>query len=214
MQVINIESKKYPDSLRQLGNDAPQELYVKGNLKLLNKKQIGVIGTRHPCNQTQLFGGDLVKNLSDKYVITSGLALGSDKLAHTKCLESEGETIAVLPSGFNNIAPRQHSYLVDEILDNNGLIISEYNENYRAHRMSYIKRNRIVAGLSNAICVLECNVKSGTMHTVNYAIKYGKPLYAYSPFTNHGGNYSGNHKIIKYNNAIPLTKSNASEVLL
>ena len=123
---------------------------------------------------TDRFARSLAK---EGIVIVSGLAYGIDSIAHRKCLEVGGKTIAVLGSGFDEIYPAEHISLAEEIAKQ-GLLISGYLPNKKATKFSFPQRNRIIAGLSDGLLITEAGIKSGTLHTRDYALDYGKNLYA------------------------------------
>lgn len=109
--------------------------------------------------------------------IVSGMAEGIDSFAHTACLENQGKTIAILPCGFNNIFPSKNKKLYQQILDNNGLVISEYKENEEATSKKFIERNRIVAGISIGTLVVEGGYRSGTGVTTKITKELGKNIF-------------------------------------
>ena len=109
--------------------------------------------------------------------IISGMAEGIDSFAHTTSLENGGNTIAVLPCGFNNIFPSKNVKLYQQILKNNGLVISEYEENEKAESKKFIERNRIVASLSIGTLVVEGGYRSGTSVTAKITKKLGKNVF-------------------------------------
>ncbi|MEX2014874.1 MAG: DNA-processing protein DprA, partial [Candidatus Saccharimonadales bacterium] len=111
-------------------------------------------------------------------VIVSGLALGIDSISHKAALDKSGQTIAVLPGGLKQIYPATHRSLAKRITEQNGLLISEYDDSFRPRRESFIQRNRIIAALSDALLITEAAEKSGTMHTANFALELGKPVLA------------------------------------
>ncbi len=112
-----------------------------------------------------------------RLTIISGMAEGIDSLAHTTSLENGGKTIAVLPSGFNKVFPSKNKKLYQQILDNNGLVISEYQENEEATSKTFVERNRIVAGLSMGTLVVEGGYRSGTGVTARITKELEKNLF-------------------------------------
>lgn len=109
--------------------------------------------------------------------IVSGLAEGIDSLAHAACLEVQGKTIAVLPCGFNKIYPHKNTKLYQQILENNGLVISEYKENEKATSDKFIARNRIVASFSIGTLVVEGGHRSGTSVTARITKEIGNNVF-------------------------------------
>ena len=184
--------KKYPKCLLQIP-DPPIVLYAKGNIKLLNRPQIAVIGTRQPTAYGISSAQQLVAGLIKQgYIITSGLALGIDTVAHKVALKSHMPTVAVVGCGVDICYPRSHQAVYNEIVKY-GVVVSEIPPGVNITRAGIITRNRIVSGLSKAIIVVEGARKSGTMITASFALEQGKDVYAVpGPITNRqsdGPNY-------------------------
>lgn len=177
IEILTIFSENYPEKLINLP-DRPLILYAKGDLSLLEKQGIAIVGTRSPSSYgkmiTEKFAGELAES---GLVIISGLCYGVDEIAHRKTLEVGGKTIAVVGSGFKYIYPAVNTALSEEIAEN-GLLLSEYYPSFRSRKYSFPKRNRIVAGLSDGVLITEASFKSGTIHTKEYAAEYGKDLFA------------------------------------
>lgn len=177
IKVLCKFDEEYPEKLFFL-HDAPYILYYMGDISLLNKPSLGVVGTRKPTNYGRMVTEKLVRDVASAgIVIVSGLAYGVDSIAHRKCLEVGGKTIAVLGGGFDNIYPSEHKSLAEEIAEK-GLLITEYRPKRRATQYTFPTRNRIIAGLSDGVLITEASIKSGTIHTKDFALDYGKNLYA------------------------------------
>src|SRR3989344_5249742 len=150
IKQIAIKEESYPKLLAQI-TDPPQILYCRGNLNLLKKTCFGVVGTRkltsYGKEATQNIGKGLVKM---GFVIVSGLAIGIDAVAHQATLDFGGKTIAVLGGGVSdrNIGPRTNFSLAQNILKNDGLLISEYSDEKEIYPVNFAIRDRIVSGLS------------------------------------------------------------------
>lgn len=110
--------------------------------------------------------------------IVSGLALGIDSLAHKLALDLKLATVAVLPAGVDKIYPASHQALAERILENGGLLLSEYGPGTRIYKNSFVERNRIISGLSQAVFVPEAAHKSGSLHTANFALDQGREVCA------------------------------------
>ena len=176
-KIIEFASRAYPERLRNIKNP-PSRLYVEGNIEILNEIGIAVIGSRTNTQYGEKMCKKFVKNLVEyNFNIISGLAMGIDGIAHKTCLKKGGKTIAVLPSGLNNIYPSQHRELAREIIDNGGTIISEYENNIKADSKKFLERNRIVAGLGIGTLVVEGGARSGTSVTAKYTIDAEKPVF-------------------------------------
>lgn len=174
--------KEYPKSLKGISSP-PFLIFTKGNLSLLEENFIcSIVGTRNPTNHTLKQIEESVKEMvAAGLVVASGLALGTDIHAHRSTLKSKGKTIAVLPSPIDNITPTSHIADANEIIDKDGLLISEYYKSGSFFRKAnYVDRNRIISGLSNAVLIAECSEKSGTMHTARFAYKQNRPLYCFN----------------------------------
>lgn len=177
IQIITIFSSDYPETLKNI-DEPPKVLYCKGDISLLKSKyNLAIVGTRHPTNYgkqiTEKFAGELTIN---GFNIVSGLADGVDTISHTACLNNNGKTISVVAGGLDNIYPGGNIKLSEKIIQN-GLIITEKAPHYKARQYDFPIRNRIIAGLSRGVLITEASLKSGTMHTKNYAINYGKELF-------------------------------------
>lgn len=154
----------------------PQILYAKGNLDLLNQKSISIAGIRYPQEETVNFLKEAVKYLvNEDYVIISGLAKGCDYIAHDTCIDKGGKTIAVLPSGFNHVSPKENIGLARKILKNDGLILSQFDPSNQVKKSQYHERNETIARLSEKVLI--CEAGNGTMSTYNSAKKLGKTIF-------------------------------------
>ena len=177
MKIIKKDDKAYPQKLLEI-KDSPNQLYVEGNIDLLNNKSIAIVGSRlateYGKNCAKLFANELSKQ---GFTIISGLAVGIDTTAHIFSMEEQGKTIAVLGSGFNKIFPEENYYLYKEILENNGCIISEYEPNTEKSKENFPKRNRIISGLSMGVLLVEAKYGSGGAITAKLAIKQNKDLF-------------------------------------
>ena len=177
IKVITNMDAEYPEKLRYL-DDAPMLLYCKGDISLLNTDAISIVGTRMPSNYgryvTEKFAGVLA---SAGLTVVSGLAYGVDAISHRKALEVNGKTIAVLGGGLNHIYPEANTNLANEIAEK-GLLISEYPPFAKPTKYTFPVRNRIIAGLSLGTLITEAGKKSGTIHTKEYALDYGRDVFA------------------------------------
>ena len=159
---INMNDEEYPEKLKQIKNP-PKKIYIKGNVELLKQNGIAVVGSRTTSNYGRKMCKIFVNNLVGYNLnIISGLATGMDSLAHRTCIEAQGKTIAVLPCGLKHIYPKSNEILYNRILEEGGLIVSEYELNEKESSDHFRERNRIVAGLSIGTLVVESHRKSGT----------------------------------------------------
>lgn len=175
--IIEYFSSSYPKLLKNI-NKPPSRLYARGNIKILNEPGIAVIGSRTNTQYGEKMCKRFVKNLVEYNInIISGLAIGIDSIAHQTCLKNSGKTIAVLPSGLDNIYPSSNNELANKILKNGGVLISEYENNIKADSKKFLERNRIVAGLGIGTLVVEGGNRSGTSVTARYTTDAEKPVF-------------------------------------
>ncbi|MBI5915043.1 MAG: DNA-protecting protein DprA [Bacteroidetes bacterium] len=169
--------KDYPQRLRNI-NDAPVMLYYKGTADLNYQRTISIVGTRTPSPQGLSICDELVEGLTPyKPVIISGLAYGIDVAAHKKSLQSGLETVAVLGHGLARIYPAQHRKVALEMAEKGGLI-TEFASHVGPERENFPMRNRIVAGLCDALIVVETAVRGGSIITVQQANGYNRDVFA------------------------------------
>jgi DNA processing protein len=173
-QYLCILEESYPLSLRCL-KQAPFILYYEGNWELLNQACIGIVGSRNMKPYGKAMAELWTNTLNKKYVIVSGLAKGIDAVAHQVALQGLS-TIAVLGCGIDYVYPPENSNLY-QLLKSKGCILSEYPGKTPplAHHFPY--RNRLIAALSKSILVMQADLRSGSMITVNYALDLGKDVY-------------------------------------
>ena len=178
MNYIYFDDDKYPDSLRDIKNP-PQRLYYKGNIDLLNYDSIAIIGSRDITEYGKNIERKFVKDIALRdIVIVSGMAIGADRIAHEETLNNGGKTIAVMGTGFNHIYPVENVDIYNRILDENGLVITEYSDDTKFKSSNFPNRNRIISGLSKAILVIEAEYRSGTSITAKLGWEQGKRVYA------------------------------------
>ena len=175
--IIEYASKLYPKMLRSI-EKPPSRLYVLGNIEVLNDIGIAVVGSRTNTEYGEKMCKKFVKGLLEYNInIISGLAFGIDSIAHKACLKNCGKTIAVLPSGLKNICKATNKVLIEEIIKNDGAIISEYENDIEADSNKFLERNRIVAGLGIVTLVVEAGYRSGTSVTARFTQQDEKPVF-------------------------------------
>ena len=207
IHVITVFDDDYPEKLSVMENKRPLILYLKGNVDSLSKANIAFIGTRKPSDESEKFEKEMVKSIvnSSNRVIISGLALGCDKIAHQATVDDNKATIAILPSGIDVITPASNKKLAEDILETGGCLLTEYEPGAKAFKGTYVERDCLVAAFSDAIFVVECGLNSGTMHTVESALKYDKMIFTFIPQDIPEGEYEGNLSI---DDAIGITDIN------
>ena len=200
---VNQNSKFYPERLRNIYSP-PKQLFCFGNLSLLNfENNIAVIGPRDYSFYGKRVADDFSFNLAkNDFCIISGLARGIDSFAHMAALDAKGRTIAVLGSGLDNIYPKENMKLAKRIVENGGLIISEYELGTRPLKQHFPARNRIISGLSDGVLVVEARKNSGTNITVDFALEQGKDIFVV-PGNIYSNTSDGTNFLIK-EGAIPV----------
>lgn len=207
---LSVKNSDYPVLLRQIPHP-PFVVYVKGDLSVLSHDEaIGVVGTRKVTDYGRQVTEDITKGLiAEGFVIVSGLALGVDGIAHKTAIENNGKTIAVLGSSVDYCTPREHQQLYETILQGHGCVVSQFALNEHVGKGNFPARNRIIAGLSQAVLVTEGAEDSGALYTAEDAKGLGRPVFAIpGPITSSLS--KGTNNLIKQG-AIPI--SDAQEIL-
>lgn len=209
IQPLFLTDPAYPQRLLHC-NDAPTLLYYKGNANLNNCKVISIIGTRKCSAYGRQITEKLISELAGTNIlITSGLALGIDAVAHKAALSNQLATIGVLAHGLDTLYPYEHKTLAREMIENGGLL-TEFGQGVEPDKHNFPRRNRIVAGMADATVVIETDVKGGSMITANLAWSYNRELFAI-PGKVSDKQSSGCNQLIKNNKAMLLT--NAQQLL-
>ena len=173
--------KEFPQKLLKIP-DCPSQIYIRGNINKLYEDNIGIVGSRKASEYGKMVARQIGKDFA-KYGINvvSGLAIGIDKFSHLGALDCKGgNTIAVLGNGVceKNLYPLENLRLYERILDEGGVIVSEYPPFENSKPYYFPARNRIISGLSNKIIVVEAKEKSGSLITVEFALEQGKDVFA------------------------------------
>lgn len=212
IKMITIFSDEYPAILREISSP-PLCLYCLGNTQLLNSYCIAIVGSRKHSDYGMLTTKQYAKEFANNDItIVSGMAIGIDTIAHKTALEENGNTIAVLAGGLYHIYPAVNIKLAREIQKNN-LIITESSPATAPLNYLFPIRNRIIAGLSRAVVLPEANLKSGSMHTANFAFEFNREVFAIPGKINSVFS-SGTNKLIKDNKAnITLSPDDVFDVL-
>jgi len=156
----------------------PQELFYIGNKTLLSRKKVSIVGSRRPSLYTRNFTYELAKKLSSKNIcIVSGAAIGVDAICHNAA--GEDNTIAVVANGLNIKYPATNKKLIEKI-ESKGLILSQFEEGIKARNYSFVLRNEIVVALGDILIVTEASRNSGSLTSINYALKMNKKVYTLS----------------------------------
>lgn len=177
IHFLMYEDALYPKRLKEIYLP-PVVLFYKGRLELFNRLSIGIVGARnHTPYSKEALEYLLPDILERKVSIISGLARGVDSLAHQLTLDLKGETIAVIGNGINVTYPKENKGLYDAI-GRKGLILSEYPLDSPPLKFHFPYRNRIIAGLSHGLCVIEAKLHSGSLITANVALSENRQVFA------------------------------------
>lgn len=201
IEIIQIDSPFYPDNLKVIKNP-PDQLYCIGNLSLLSRKSVAVIGSRKYTLYGKIVAQMIGKELAKAGIpVVSGLAYGIDSFAHEGTVNAGGEAIAVLGTGIDVIHPARNANLYNRIAKS-GLIISEYPPGTPGAKYTFPQRNRIISAISESVVVVEAGLNSGSLITTDFANEQGKSIYAVPGNIN--SQFSvGTNKLIK-DGAIPM----------
>ena len=178
--IRKLRAKEFPEALREI-TDPPAELYLKGVLPKKDNKILCVVGSRKFSNYGKEACESIIAGLAGYPItIVSGLALGIDSIAHKAALSAGLQTLAVPGSGLDPkvLYPRSNLVLAEKILEAGGGILSEFDPLFRATPYSFPQRNRIMAGLSHAVLIIEAELKSGTLITSKFATDYNRDVFA------------------------------------
>lgn len=208
IRAIHLYDEDYPWRLLEIPNP-PKMLFVLGEGSLDSAHNVSVVGTRRCTQGGMEFTRSMVADLAPLFpdlCVVSGLAYGIDSVAHSAALESSRPTLAVLAHGLDTIYPAAHRNLAKEIIAKGGALISEYPTGVKPFKSRFLERNRIVAALSDAVVVVESEVKGGAMSTANTAFSYNREVFAV-PGRPSDAMSSGCNFLIRKNKAHILTSA-------
>jgi DNA processing protein len=196
IRLILRESKEYPPLLLET-HDAPFGLYALGTLPLPDAATFAIVGTRKATTEGKELAKFFARELTRAgFTIISGLALGIDAAAHAGCLEENGKTIAVLANGLDYFYPSTNETLAKKIIERDGALISEYPPGAPPLPYRFLERNRIVAGLSKGVLVVEAPDRSGSLVTARLALEENRDVFVIPGPVAHP-NFKGSHQLIR-----------------
>ena len=204
--ILPYFASDYPVALHALGGARPVLLHAKGDLGLLQSPAsiLGIVGTRQPSPEGLAAAHRIAYEEAEKgRVILSGLAYGCDAAAHHGALDATGRTIAVIATGLDRAHPEAHQALQDRIIASGGLVLSEYPLTTPVDTYRLVARDRLQAALSAELLAIECGAQSGTMHTVRFAERYHRPIFALPPHTDRLSSLEGNRQLLQSGRAKP-----------
>ncbi|MDY6967522.1 MAG: DNA-processing protein DprA [Spirochaetota bacterium] len=204
IRIIDLWDKDYPPLLKEISKP-PLVLYCKGNFS--NNGSISIVGSRKIDTRSSHIARRISSELSEAgYTIVSGMAIGIDREAHLGALQRDGATIGVLANGIDVIYPSYNKDLFSAILSsNNSSIISEYPPGIRAGKWTFVRRNRIISGLSLGTVIVKAGEKSGALITARHALEQNREVFACPGFAFDEA-YSGCHNLIR-NGAVLVANS-------
>ena len=173
---VTFKDKAYPIGFRSV-HQPPLYFFYKGNLSAFANKSIAIIGTRNVTPYTEKIGHRMGEYAAENgWNVVSGLALGSDAAGHAGCLAGKGVTIAIVGTSLDKIYPRQNAALEKEILEKDGLVLSEYPLGALYSPSHFVERDRLQSGLANGVFVAATGETGGTWHAIHEASYVKKPL--------------------------------------
>jgi DNA processing protein len=206
-EIRTLKPEDLPPQLKETPYP-PAKLFIKGANIDLSSKLLVVVGSRRHSPYGKEACEKIIKGLSGYNItIISGLAIGIDSIAHRAAIEAGLKTIAIPGSGLDPkvIYPRQNATLAEQILESGGTLLSEFEEDFKAHAGTFPQRNRIMAGLSDAVLVIEAEERSGTLITARMATDYNRDVLAV-PGSIFSLNSKGSNFLIRQG-ACPITCS-------
>ncbi|SEB00439.1 DNA-processing protein DprA [Paraburkholderia sartisoli] len=210
-QVLTLGDPAYPPTLLTMP-DPPPLLYIKGKLELLHARSIAVVGSRSATPQGVEDAGRFARALSDAgLAVVSGLALGIDAAAHRSALAGPGSTVAVIGTGADVVYPSANHQLAHQIAAT-GVIVSEWPLGTPARSAHFPQRNRLIAGLSSGVLIVEAAMRSGSLITARLANEMGRDVFAI-PGSIHAPLSRGCHRMIKQGAKLVETPEDVLEEL-
>jgi len=204
--ALKYDDSEYPYRLKECV-DAPIVIYCMGNTDLNSDRQIAVVGTRNPSIEGKEATRMIIEDLAiNKVLVISGLAYGIDTEAHKSALNNNLLTVAVVGHGLSIIYPAENRKLAEKIIDSGGCIISEYISSTGIDKGNFPARNRIIAGLSDCVLVVESKKKGGALITAEVANSYNREVFA-MPGKYIDRLYEGCNNLIKANKAHLVTEA-------
>ncbi len=205
-EIKKLSPKDFHELLKEIP-DAPKKMFLRGELPV-DTVFLAVVGSRKYSNYGKDVCEELIAGLAGYDItIVSGLALGIDSIAHRSAMKAGLKTIAVPGSGLNDdvLYPASNFGLARDILKNNGALLSEYEPDFKATTWSFPKRNRIMAGMSHAVLIIEAGERSGTLITARLALDYNRDVFVV-PNSIFAQGSIGSNKLIRQG-AMPVTSS-------
>jgi DNA processing protein len=206
IKALFYTDKGYPYRLKAY-EDSPVLLYYKGTVDLDHQRIVSIIGTRSPTDLGKMLCEKLIEDMMEyQVIVVSGLAYGVDITAHRKCIELQLPTIGVMGNGLDKIYPQAHHASAKKMVECGGLL-TQFMTKTQPDRENFPMRNKVVAGMSDAIVVIESGIEGGSMITAEYANMYNKDVFAF-PGRATDENSGGCNTLIKRNKASLIESAN------
>jgi len=187
---------RFPRILSEISG-CPENLFLKGQELEDDFSGIAIVGTRKASTEGLLIAEKFAAVLAEAGIpIVSGLAFGIDSAAHRGCLSAHGRTVAVLAGNVNKVYPTANTALAEEIIRAGGTIVSEFEEDIPYNPEIFLRRNRIISGLSQAVIIIEAPFKSGAISTASWAAEQGREVFVVPGPVTHP-NYKGSHALLR-----------------
>jgi DNA processing protein len=202
---LKLNSVDFPASLARISRPPAQLFYIGSPISdWITRPKVAIVGSR----KTSVYGREVTTKIAGDLaragiVVISGLAYGTDALAHQTAVDVGGTAVVVLPTSLDNLYPSAHTNLARKIVEQGGTIISEYPPGATTHIANFINRNRIISGLSDLVIITEASSRSGTLSTARFALEQGKTVAAV-PGNITSPNSEGTNNLIK-SGALPIT---------
>ncbi len=201
VRLLTFNGEDYPEPLKHIHNP-PAMLFIRGRIKSSDDKSVAVVGMRNPSR----YGLEMTETISRGLVeagftLVSGLARGVDTACHRAALKYDGRTIGVLGCGIDVVYPKENRVLIEEIVQRNSAIITEFRPGTSPHANNFPGRNRIVSGLSKGVLVVEASDRSGSLITAEHALDQNRDVFA-TPGNVLSVRSRGPHKLIKQGAAL------------
>lgn len=213
INFVTLNSTEYPRCFRNL-DYPPFVIYYRGDLSLLEKRSIAVLGsrvcTRYGKEQSERFAEEFVK---EGFVLVTGLTEGIETYAVTKGLNVGGKVICIMANGLKSVYPAENLFLAKRIFEEGGLLISENYPDFKPIGMSFVQRNRLIPAVAEAILIVEAGAKSGSLYTVNFALDMGRDIFALPGNCNSSASAGSNDLIKRYYCACVTAPSEVIETL-
>ncbi len=209
LEVVIYTANHFPSQLQHI-QDPPAVLFVRGSVDVLQRKCVGVIGSRTPDS----YGKKVAERIGRQcavagFPVVSGLAAGCDTAAHRGCIDGGEPTVAFLAHGLDHVFPPENRSLADQIVEQGGPLVSEYFPEIRNHAGLFVDRDRLQSGQSAGVILIQSELQGGSMHTIRFAQQEERVIAVVVPPEKEpaGELYAGNQKLIDGGDVFPMGNS-------